>query len=527
MNYNRKTFRFAKLEKSCDFARRKNDVEDKMLDTKLKVMEKEERSVRQKLFEIRREKYSRSFYKNPDRPKKFVDVNVCETEEGEDNKLNLITASGVERTKSSLRRRASVVEELNPGQVVRVCVSSKLEDKVTGDENTSSGSFPPIGKARKQRRHSVAIVTDFAQHHDMPNLFTSVTSYLQSISECHDVNNISKDDFYFGCKNQERRQSETTLDERGGRWTSEQNITDFDTSPEELSSLSLQTKFAGETSKGCSLIEKKIDCAGEKGAGLNDSSATLSTTGPGKTETGHSASTCTASAPSSPTRKVAAHSQNSYIPSPSRPQSSRSHSDSSLQERSTFRKCSTPVPSALSKKHSRVRFVESGALRSETDKLYESVMGLKRRPRSLSATAGTGVQDTVLTEKEEKMAEQVIIRQLEIQTAADKMRKLSLQHFGDSKNTVTLKVSRRLSNSGSSPYARKRPESASSDVNNNTDGAQRPGMTRRHTDNPQVLRKLVKDQCKNEKGQTTMEHVLCELSGDMPDCRYLRCDQVK
>ena len=106
MNCDRKAFRSLKVQKSYDFARRKNGVEDKMLDTRLKVMEKEERTVRQKLYEIRREKYSRKFYKGPERPK-FVDVNVCETEEPDDNnKLNLITASGVVRTKNSLRRKS-------------------------------------------------------------------------------------------------------------------------------------------------------------------------------------------------------------------------------------------------------------------------------------------------------------------------------------------------------------------------------------------------------------------------------------
>lgn len=514
MSYNRKTFQFLKLEKSRDFARRKNDVEDKMLDTKLKVLEKEERNTRQKLFEIRREKYSRSFYKSPERPK-FVDVNVCETEERENNKLNLITASGVERTKNSLRRRASVVEELNPGQVVRVCVSSKLEDKVTGDENTSSSSLPPIGKAPKKRRHSVAIVTNIGQH-NMADLFTSVTSYMQSISEDNEEASISKDDLYFGCKTEEKH-SETVLNEKGG-WRAKQD-NDLDTCLEQLSNLSLQTTFAEEISKDCSSNKNKT-CCGGKVSGSDDSKSQ----GLEKTETSYSS--CS-SAPSCPKRKVTHTRPNPDFPYPSRPQSSRSYSDSSLQERVPFRKCSTPVP-VLSKKHSRVRSVDnntSGAFRLEAQsKMYESPMGHKRRFRSLSA--GSGQQESALTEKEAKMAEQVIIRQIEIKEGVEKMRKLSMQHFGDSKNT--LKIPRRQSSANSPTYSRKRLENVVNDVNNNTpEGSPRPGIIRRHTDNPQVLKKIVKKQCKYEKGQITMEKVLCKLSGDMPDCRYLRCDQNK
>ena len=132
-------------------------------------------------------------------------------------------------------------------------------------------------------------------------------------------------------------------------------------------------------------------------------------------------------------------------------------------------------------------------------------------------------QDSALTEKEEKLAEQVIIRQIEIQMAAKKMRKLSLQHFGDSKNTQKV----RKQSSSSSPYTRQRSENPSNDFNNNSE-AQRPAMVRirRHSYDPQMLRKFVKKQCKNEKGHNTMEQVLSGLSGDLPDCRYLRYDQV-
>lgn len=500
MSYNRKTFRFLKLEKSCDFARRKNEVEDKMLDTKLKVMEKEERSIRQKLYEIRREKYSRSFYKSPERPTaKFVDINVCETEEGE-NKNNLITASGVERTKNSLRRRASVVEELSPGQVVRVCVSSKLEDKVTRDENNSPSSLPPIGKAPKKRRHSLAIVTDIGQH-NMGDLFTSVTSYLQSISEDNEENNISKDDLCFSSKT-ERKLSETALDGIVGRREEQNNC--IETCCEQLSNLSLEATFAEEPRKECSSNKKKISFEEEFSRSDDSKIQAL-----GKTETVNNTSSPVLSSPKKVTR--------SPLP-PSRPQSSRSYSDSSLQERASFRNCITPVP-VSSTKHSRVRLVDrnsSGPFRPEAQsKMYESAMGYKRRVRSLST--GSGQQETTLTEKEAKMAEQVIIRQLEIEEGAEKMRKLSMQRFGDSKSTLKVPP-KQCSRNNSPTYTRRRLESVTSEVSNNTEATQRPGKTRRYSDKPQ---------CKYEKGQTTMELVLSKLSGDMPDCRYLRCDQSK
>lgn len=511
MSYNRKTFRFLKLEKSCDFARRKNEVEDKMLDTKLKVMEKEERSIRQKLYEIRREKYSRSFYKSPERPTaKFVDINVCETEEGE-NKNNLITASGVERTKNSLRRRASVVEELCPGQVVRVCVSSKLEDKVARDENNSSSTLPPIGKAQKKpRRHSLAIVTDIGQH-NMADLFTSVTSYLQSISEdINEENNISKDDLCLNSKT-ERKLSETALDGIVGRKAEQNNS--IETCSEQLSNLSLETTFEEEPRKECSSNKKEISFNEEFSRSDDSKIQAL-----GKTETVNNTSSPVLSSPKKVTR--------SPLP-PSRPQSSRSYSDGSLQERASFRNCITPIP-VSPRKRSRVRLVDrnsSSPFRPEAEsKPYESAMGYKRRVRSLSA--GSGQQETSLTEKEAKMAEQVIIRQLEIEEGAEKMRKLSMQRFGDSKNT--LKVPPKQSSRDNSPtYTRRRLGSLTNEVSNNTEATQRPGKTRRHSDNPQSLKKNAKGQCKFEKGQTTMEEVLSRLSGDMPDCRYLRCDQNK
>lgn len=234
MSYNRKTFRFLKLEKSSNFARRKNDVEDKMLGTKLKVMEKEERIIRQKLYEIRREKYSRSFYKSEDKSK-FVDVNVCETNEGEKNK---ITASGVERTITALRRKSIAVEEFNPGQVVRVCVSSKLEDKVARDESTSLSVLPAIQKARK-RRHSVAIVTNIAEH-KAADLFTLGGNYVQSVSGAEE--GISLDFALRKCQ-----EKETTTDQllQGKVDASGQENVKLTTYLEKPATLDLQTKSTG------------------------------------------------------------------------------------------------------------------------------------------------------------------------------------------------------------------------------------------------------------------------------------------
>ena len=518
MNNNRKTLSFLKPMKSCDFARRKNDAQDKMLDTKLKVMEKEERGVRQKLYEIRREKYSRTFYRGPERPK-FVDVNVCETEEDDSNKLNLITASGVERTKNSLRRKSIAVEELNPGQVVRVCVSSKLEDKVTGDETGSPSTclppqLPPIVKAPpKKRRHSVAIVTDI-EHHNMADLFTSVTSYMQSISEESEGVNICKDDLYFGRRTEEKY-SETTFDEGSGRNADDQ----VTRCSEKLHDLKLQTTVeeAEEKSKlnDCgSNANNKNRSFRQKTLVEDNSSAKVSKADVRKTETGCNSPVSTRSVSSSPKRKVKSTRQaNNDFSYNLRSQSSRSYSDSSLQERATFRKCITPVP-VLSRNHSRMRPVDTSTA------VYEgAAMGHKQRFRSLSA--GSEHQPSVLTEKEVQMAEQVIIRQLEIRERAERMKKLSLQHFGDSK--TTLKIPRKQ-NCSTSPYARRRLEDAASyDTTNNIEGSPRPGIVRRHIHNPQLLKKIVKNHCRNDKGKTIMEKVLCELSGDMPDCRYLRC----
>lgn len=511
MNYNRKTFRFLKLEKSGDFARRKNEVEDKMLDTKLRVMEKEERSVRQKLFEIRREKYSRSFYTtSPERGRssKFVDVNVCETDEGLLHE-NLISASGVERTKTCLRRKASVIEELCPGQVVRVCVSSKLEDKVTGDENVPSGSFSPIGKAKK-RRHSVAIVTDIGRQ-NAADVFASVQSYMQSISE-NGVTQVSQDDLYICCKEQQRNsdvkgytlQDKYTADQDNGASSKKLSKS---TSPEAL------TK--PEDPSSC----EKRQQDPVKNLSISDNSR-VKFVQPGTAEKSDIDQNKTPSP--RPKRKA-------YSVSPLRPRSSRSYSDSCVELKSAYsRKCSTPVP-MLSRRHSRMGFVEPNApraFRHETESnpkmLRLGALGVKRRPRSLTVATPGQQQDYALTVKEEKMAEQVLIRQIEIQNAADKMRKLSFQHFGDSKSTQ--KIRRQSTSSSSSPCMRRGLENSSNDSNNNSE-AQRPGIVRRHTDNPQELRKFVNNQCKKQKGQ--MGQVLSGLSNDIADCRYLRCDQVQ
>lgn len=220
--------------------------------------------------------------------------------------------------------------------------------------------------------------------------------------------------------------------------------------------------------------------------------------------------------------------------SPFRPRSSRSYSDSSVEkksERSAYRKWSTPV-SLPSRRHTRMGNLEPAspsAFRHEAESNPNiprlSSAGLKRRPRSNSASTTRYYQDSVFTEREETMAEQVMIRQLEIKTAADKMRKLSLQPFGDSKSAQKNRQHSASSSSLSSPYQRKGSKNASNDLKNNSE-AQRPGLVRRQTDNPQLLREFVKKQFKREKSQTAIEQVLSGLSEDIPDCRYLRYDQV-
>ena len=514
MNYNRKTLSFLKPKKS-DSARRKNDAQNKMLDTKLKFMEKEERGVRQKLYEIRRERYSRTFYKGPERPK-FVDVNVCETEEDDSSKLNLITASGVERTKNSLRRKSIAVEELNPGQVVRVCVSSKLEDKVTGDETGApSTSLPPIVKApSKKRRHSVAIVTNI-EHHNMADLFTSVTSYMQSISEESEKASICKDDLYFGRRTEEKY-SEKAFNEGCGR-DADDLVTGCSLA-EKFRDLKLQTtveEAEGKSKNDCgSNHSNKTHSCRRKALVEDNSSAKVLKADVRKTDTGCNSPASTRSVTSSPKRRVKSTRREISDFSPDlRSQNSRSYSDSSRQERAMFRKCITPIP-VLSRNHSRMRSVDTSAA------AYEGVAMGHRQTRFRSQSTGRERQASVLTEKEVQMAEQVIIRQLEIREGAERMKKLSLQHFGDSK--TSLKIPRKPSCS-TSPYARRRLEDAASYDTSSTEGSPRPVIARRHMHNPQLLKKIVKDHCKHDKGKTIMEKVLGELSGDMPDCRYLRC----
>lgn len=520
MSYHRRTFRFIKLEKSGDFASRKNVMEDKVLDNKIKVLEKEEKCIRQKLFEIRREKYSRNFCKNPETASssKFVDINVSENNETnqEKNKCNLLTASGVERTKSSFRRQSCSVEEHNPGQVVRVCVSSKFEDKVTGDESPfSGGAFSSIDKSKKRnRRHSVAVVTDIDRRKVL-DLFKSEQTRDQSISSgVSFAEQASKDDLYFGCKYHENCSDsmflfDISLDrDRDGCSTLVSDLM----SQRNLS----QVNFSGDVTC-CDKQEQKSHLAKQVVSAKNPS---ILKSDADRKDIPQSVKVIT------PRRRT--------MSQPTRPQSSRTYSDSCVGEKPTYRKCSTPGP-IMSKKHSRVAFVEPDVATIALPKLAKltanmtrnRAMGLKRRPRSLPEMPSQSLQGSVLTEKEEKMAEQVLIRQIEIQASAEKMKRLSLQHFGESKPSPKFrKQSVTVSSSISSHFRRGTETLIASDFYNNNE-TQRPGIIRRQTDNPETLRKFVKNQCKKEKGQHTMEKILLGLSGDMPDCRYLRCDQVQ
>lgn len=523
MSYHRRTFRFIKLEKSGDFASRKNVMEDKVLDNKLKGLEKEEKCIRQKLFEIRRERYSRNFYKNPERASssKFVDINVSENSETnqEKNKCNLLTASGVERTKSSFRRQSCSVEEYNPGQVVRVCVSSKFEDKVTGDESTfSGGAFSSIDKSKKRnRRHSVAVVTDIDRRKVL-DLFKSEQTRDQSISEDDSfANQGSKDDLHFGCQKYRENFSvsesvfpfDTALDkDRDGCSTLVSDLT----SKRNLS----QVNFSRDATC-CYKQEQKSHFAKQV---LSAKNPTIFRSDADRKDIRQNVKVIT------PRRRSTSQ--------PTRPQRSRTYSDSCVGEKPTYRKCYTPGP-IISKKHSRIAFVEPDVAAIALPKFDQKVnpsllrnqaMGLKRRPRSLPDMPSQSHQRPVLTEKEEKMAEQVLIRQIEIQASAEKMRRLSLQHFGETKPSPKFRKQSVTVSSSSLPHFLRSTETLIGNDFYNNDEAQRPGIIRRQTDNPETLRKFVKNQCKKERGQNTMEQILLGLSGDMPDCRYLRCDQA-
>ncbi|PFX34592.1 hypothetical protein AWC38_SpisGene475 [Stylophora pistillata] len=461
-----------------------------MLGTKLKLIEKEERIIRQKLYEIRREKYSRSFYKSEDKSK-FVDVNVCETEEGEKNK---ITTSGVERAITALRRKSIAVEEFNPGQVVRVCVSSKLIDKVARDENTSLSALPAIQKASR-RRHSVAIVTNIAEH-NTADLFTFEANYVQSVSEAEEEKKCLKDGFCldFAPRKSQEKDADTTTDER--RYS--------------------------RTEKDC-----RYD---EIGKCFTDSPLDVSKPEP---EESVSSLDSNSSSYDSPERKANTLGVSNSVLLSQRPQSSRSYNGSIHEQQSDLRKCNTPVLGS-SRKYLQSDNPSTPRLDAEsrpTQNAFEnentpkSAIGRKQKTGSASLTTGltSDNENSDLSEKEEKVAEQVMIRQLEIKTAADKRRRLSLQHFSDAKNTCSLKVPRRQSSGVTSPYLQRAwSESTHNDANNNTEGNQRAGI-RRHKDHLQLLKITAKDTRKIDKEKAMKEQVLSKYAWDMSDCRYLRC----
>lgn len=178
---NLKTFRFVPPKSSLEKAEKRNTVEQKLLDKKLKFFESEQTIVQRELHEIRKEKYSRNFYRTSPhiederlQHSRFVDVAVSTNkQDGNDNnnkqpepqqKLNssstrvkkkeerraLISASGVERTISSMKNASTSSKySCTPGQVVRVSIPAELESKIKVTQEFDAKKF------LAKRRHSV------------------------------------------------------------------------------------------------------------------------------------------------------------------------------------------------------------------------------------------------------------------------------------------------------------------------------------------------------------------------------------
>ena len=365
-------------------------------------------------------------------------------------------------------------------------MSSKLGDKVTRDENALSTSLPPADKKlrRNRGRHSVGIVTDMDRA-KVAALFTTAQNCMQSISEDYIcVPQASKDDLCVAWTLQEKFFESTFVNDISqGRLKGEQNLDNF---LEELSEVtsqqdSTQEKSSEDTSSGDKKQQKSF--FGKKVSIVENTEVNHLKPGTENYNIDRS------KPPGSPRERIALQTDTYCAISPVRPRSSRYYSDSCVEEKPAYRKCTTPRP-VLSKRHS------TGAIPQETESIPTlprfRAVGLKRRPRSLSDMPSVHRQDSALTEKEEKLAEQVIIRQIEIQMAAKKMRKLSLQHFGDSKNTQKV----RKQSSSSSPYTRQRSENPSNDFNNNSEAQKTGNGTKtflRSTDVEKICQKAVQE----------------------------------
>lgn len=201
---NLQTYRFIHQRTSTEFAERRNAVEQKILDKKIKVFEKGQKNIREELANIKKEKYSRNFYTSAPHVKekrlnhsRFVEVVVSTTNKGavkadkssnqraklndngkqilsdnngSTNRKGLLTASGVGRTISSMRRASIALDiSLTPGQVVRVSCPEELEEKVKKQNPQPVG---PGLSYLSRRRHSVAIGVGIACNREQSGILT-------------------------------------------------------------------------------------------------------------------------------------------------------------------------------------------------------------------------------------------------------------------------------------------------------------------------------------------------------------------
>lgn len=202
---NLQTFRFIHQRTSTEFAEKKNAVEQKILDKKIKVFEKGQKHIHDELVSIKKEKYSRNFYSSSPLVKeerlkhsRFVEVVVSTSKEvvntdnkssGQRNQLynngkqkrndnsrstnrkSLLTASSVGRTITSMRKASNVLDySMTPGQVVRVSCPAELEEKVKRREPARLSVSPPGAKYLSRRRHSVAIGAGIACNREQPGV---------------------------------------------------------------------------------------------------------------------------------------------------------------------------------------------------------------------------------------------------------------------------------------------------------------------------------------------------------------------
>ncbi|EDO41053.1 predicted protein [Nematostella vectensis] len=182
--YKFQTFKFIRIKSATDLAKRRNRIEDNLLNKKLGFFTKEQKLVKKELIELRKEKYSRKLYASSRHVNdetltphtKYVDVEVStaeknsteETGKDKDPKTNepenktLLSASGIQRTKTSLQRESITLEtSFTPGKVAILSCSEELEKKVSAGNPVENLNDPAeelkLKKYLASRRQTVAL----------------------------------------------------------------------------------------------------------------------------------------------------------------------------------------------------------------------------------------------------------------------------------------------------------------------------------------------------------------------------------